>query len=139
MPSMQNNGYMRTGQFLRQPGLSRDGSGATLTGYVTYQDVCDYTDFPTVTLSESDLQDQGDPTYDSFGWDYTKRELRFVSGYTIGTEQIVDWHNPDYQSGELTDVCWKMRQFANATMSYVDVHPRYTSPQIKKFTTLWPK
>ena len=139
MPSMQNTGYMRTGQFLRQPGLNRDRSGATLTGYVTYQDVCDYTDFPTVTLSESDLQDQGDPTYDSFGWDYTNREFRFVSGYTIGTEQIVDWYDPDYQSKQLTDVCWKMRQFANATMSYVDVHPRYTSPQIKKFTTLWPK
>jgi len=142
MPAILNNGYMRTDFILSEAFVdydNRDRNGCKRTRYVTHQDVCDYTDFPTVTLTEGDLETPGDDSYNAFGWDYTKREFRFVSGYTIGTEQIVDWYDPDYQSKQLTDVCWKMRQFANATMSYVDVHPRYTSPQIKKFTTLWPK
>ena len=142
MPLIFNNGYMQLDRVLSEAYVdydNLDSNGCKRTRYITHQDVCDYTDFPTVTLTESDLETPGDDSYNGYGWDYTKRELRFVSGYTIGTEQIVDWHDPDYQSKQLNDVCWKMRQFASATMSYVDVHPRYTSPQIKKFTTLWPK
>lgn len=133
-------GYAANGEGLNYRHADKNSTG--MTNYSAQADVCDYTDMPTLTFSESDLSNVYPEENYGNGSTFANRQFRFMTGYQFGELSIVDWHDPRYQDffgSTFSPVCWKMWEFANVTFNFIDVHPRYTSPQISKFATLWPK
>lgn len=116
--------------------------------YTNYTSSCwnDY-NFPGLAFNESNLDSPLDPSFDpsdqyiAYSDYYGSRQERYVSGYNIPNPTLVDFADQDILDNSLCDYtpCVKQWKFDSVQQTFIDVHPRYLSMYVDKYTPTWPK
>lgn len=146
MPAITKSGYHENPFFARFESLS---TGEDVNDYTNYTSCWTDYNFPGIAFSESNLDSPMDSNLDpsnslvTYSNYYSNRQLRFISGYNIPSPTLQDYHDPTglqaLQSSCGYVPCVDQWRFDNLYHSFVDIHPRYLSLYVDKFSPTWPK